>query len=170
MAANQLFADWVTGDLITADKLNQMKNDLVPWAKAGVADGIATLDGDGMVVDSDGHKIVESGSNSNGNWIKYADGTMICWHTLEKTGLAVNIAVGNWYRSPGGQVKWMYPVEYAATPTVTASIVEVSGVDLVIGPFSGTLLTKTEANPLILKSTSGSVDLKVMFVAIGRWS
>ena len=34
MPANQLFADWVTGDLITADKLNQMKNDLVPWANA----------------------------------------------------------------------------------------------------------------------------------------
>lgn len=31
-----------------------------------------------------GH-IVESGSNSNGKWIKYSDGTMFCWMRAEKT-------------------------------------------------------------------------------------
>lgn len=45
MADNQLFADWVTGDLITAAKLNQMKNDLVPWLQVGQANGVAALDG-----------------------------------------------------------------------------------------------------------------------------
>lgn len=31
MPANQFFTDWVTGDLITATKLNQMKNDVQPY-------------------------------------------------------------------------------------------------------------------------------------------
>lgn len=29
--------------------------------------------------------IIESGSNSNGKWIKYSDGTMFCWMRAEKT-------------------------------------------------------------------------------------
>ena len=28
------------------------------------------------------NSVVESGSNENGNWIKYADGTMICTKTI----------------------------------------------------------------------------------------
>jgi hypothetical protein len=34
MPANQLFTDWVAGDLITASKLNQMKNDLAALSGA----------------------------------------------------------------------------------------------------------------------------------------
>jgi len=50
MADNQLFADWVTGDLITAAKLNQMKNDVIPWSQAGEPNGVATLDAAGKLV------------------------------------------------------------------------------------------------------------------------
>lgn len=42
MPANQLFADWVTGDLITASKLNQMKNDLAALSGA-IFSGVLTV-------------------------------------------------------------------------------------------------------------------------------
>lgn len=40
MPANQLFTDWVTGDLITAGKLNQMKNNLAALSGATFAGGV----------------------------------------------------------------------------------------------------------------------------------
>lgn len=42
MPANQLFPDWVTGDLITASKLNQMKNDLAALSGA-TFNGVLTI-------------------------------------------------------------------------------------------------------------------------------
>ena len=135
----------------------------------GRANGLAALDASGMPLTSGGAPIVESGSNSNGNWVRYADGTQICNGIVEKTNLNIGIATGNWYRCSGGAVKWTYPQEFISTPIVNANIIEVSGNDITMGPFSNNLLTKTEANPLILKSVSGSVDLMVMFTAIGRW-
>lgn len=46
---------------------------------------------------------VESGSNANGNWIKYADGTMICTGSKSTTGNAstTNDTGGGLYRSSG---------------------------------------------------------------------
>jgi len=38
-----------------------------------------------------GDGIIESGSNSNGRWIKFRDGTMICWH---QTGILGSGQVG----------------------------------------------------------------------------
>lgn len=70
MPANQLFADWVTGDIITATKLNQMKNDLAALSGAAFTGGISGTTasfsglmtaGGGLTV-SAGDLIVSSGS------------------------------------------------------------------------------------------------------------
>lgn len=42
--------------------------------------------------------IVESGSNDNGNWIKYSDGTMICNKTIEGS-IDINISWGSLFVS-----------------------------------------------------------------------
>lgn len=50
MPANQLFADWVTGDLITASKLNQMKNDLAALRGATFTGVLAVAPNVGQVL------------------------------------------------------------------------------------------------------------------------
>ena len=39
------------------------------------------------------------GSNSDGSYTKFADGTLICWKVLSFTGLAINTAWGGVYEN-----------------------------------------------------------------------
>lgn len=62
--------------------------------------------------------IVESGSNTNGYYVKYADGTMVCWHTTQNN-LAIQTAMLGGYRSSGQT--WTFPAEFNVTPVCIAS-------------------------------------------------
>lgn len=55
--------------------------------------------------------VIESGSNSNGSYIKFADGTLICY----SPDLIVDstIAIGSMFRSDSGY--WTFPLEFANT-------------------------------------------------------
>lgn len=57
--------------------------DAVPSSQKGAASGVATLDGAGKVPvpQIPVVAIIERGNNANGEYIKFADGTMICWRT-----------------------------------------------------------------------------------------
>jgi len=79
--------------------------------------------------------VVQKGSNANGEFVRFADGTQICWHSL--------------ITSAAGGVTWTYPIAFinnstlsvvaspaataprvACTTAITASDIEVSGWDL----------------------------------------
>jgi len=87
MADNQLFADWVTGDLITAAKLNQMKNDLVPWSQVGQAGGLAELDAHGKLMQAVGYA-QWAGLTSSTTTAEYTNGLSIAFTAL-RSGHAV---------------------------------------------------------------------------------
>ena len=61
--------------------------------------------------------IVESGSNDNGSWIKYADGTMICTQKISLSGLSLNQKWGVLYYN----VKDIpnYPQTFISPPTIS---------------------------------------------------
>lgn len=122
MADNQLFADWVTGDLITAAKLNQMKNDVIPWSQAGVAGGVANLNAAGMPLTAAGEAVVEYGSNTAGSYVRLADGTQICWVTATRTANALS-AAGAWGTVYYLSYAWTFPAPFIAAPTVVAHTV-----------------------------------------------
>lgn len=63
--------------------------------------------------------VIDSGSNSNGKWIKFSDGTMICWNYMEVTDQAIATAYGSLYQ---GTRVITYPVEFVSTPTLTCSM------------------------------------------------
>ena len=44
---------------------------------------------------SDG-AVIESGSNSNGYWLKLADGTLVCWNQVSEQGVALSPSVRFW--------------------------------------------------------------------------
>lgn len=114
-----------------------------------------------------GSPIVESSSNSNGNYIKYADGTMICYLNITVTDQALNNAYGaNLYQ---GSRTWTYPIEFVD-----------NNVSVSCGQFQwgtsaswGTVVeaNKTSANlrgiDAFLRATG--TETKIQAIAIGRW-
>lgn len=69
--------------------------------------------------------IIESGSNSNGYYVKYSDGTMIQWKydgtSISLTGCAGDtIGSGNWWFYYGVR-SYTFPVAFYANPVVTGS-------------------------------------------------
>lgn len=61
--------------------------------------------------------IIERGSNANGQYVKWADGTLICYKIDHELGW-LDLAVGSLWRSSGNQT-WTYPVAFASRPSVT---------------------------------------------------
>jgi hypothetical protein len=65
--------------------------------------------------------VIDSGSNANGSWIKFADGTMECWHTLAASNFLATSAIStsvqgiDWFRS--SVTSWTFPQPFSSTPT-----------------------------------------------------
>jgi hypothetical protein len=109
--------------------------------------------------------IIESGSNANGNYIKYADGTMICTRVVSGT-YNVNNAFGSmWYANIASQA---FAATFIAAPICT--IASVYGVGAVMWG-AGVLATTTGSGGLTIVSASSfaSAALTISLVAIGRW-
>ena len=104
--------------------------------------------------------ILESGSNGNGSWLRFADGTMQCI----RTGLStpnVSTADGTIFRS--ANVTWTFPSTFADVPVVSGA-----GEDLDCWLSAG--LPTASSCTLRLKSAvtkASAVGLRL--VAIGRW-
>ncbi len=62
--------------------------------------------------------IVESGSNSNGSYIKFGDGTMICWVNMNVTDQAINNPYGSLFQAAR---RWYYPKPFVYNPVVNCS-------------------------------------------------
>ena len=60
-----------------------------------------------------GGHIIESGVNSNGRYVKFSDGTQICWFYGEKY-ISINNAYGDMYQ---GAINLTYPASYYSKPT-----------------------------------------------------
>ncbi len=81
---------------------------------------LAGAQADGTPLGLGGDPVVESGSNSDGDWTKFADGTALAW--VEKTVPSQSYSPGQTV-SVAGNIDWAYPVTFIAgkIPTVTYS-------------------------------------------------
>ena len=62
--------------------------------------------------------IIERGSNANGSYTRFADGTQICW--FEGPAVATEVAAGALFQE-GNSFVWNYPASFAANPRVAGS-------------------------------------------------
>ena len=69
------------------------------------------------LVDLESKSIVESGSNANGSWVKFGDGTMICTVT-KQTNDEITYPWGQLFRT--GSTRWVYPVPFLRVPQISA--------------------------------------------------
>lgn len=112
--------------------------------------------------------IVESGSNENGNWIKYANGILKQYgkNTINTT-TAVALPYGG-YRSYGIYIT--FPIDFVDTPD---SVIATSGSDLLDNGFSlnYSQITKNQLAGYwwAINSNSTGADHVVSWEAIGKW-
>ena len=103
--------------------------------------------------------VIERGSNANGEYIKYADGTLICTIQGFNVG-ATNISSGALYRSSG--TVWTFPHNFSDIPICNGSY---SGSRFGNG-FSTDGLTSTITAYF---GSSNTTTITADLTAIGRW-
>jgi hypothetical protein len=109
--------------------------------------------------------VVDSGSNANGSWIKFADGTMICSNSFTFSQ-AINSTSGSIYVGDYTTAK-AFPVEFIERPDLTM-VTDGRYYACWLGgvSWSATAITKITLN----RATSlGSQTLGVSYIAKGRW-
>ncbi|MCK5605861.1 hypothetical protein KAR91_28450 [Candidatus Pacearchaeota archaeon] len=110
--------------------------------------------------------VIESGSNANGDFVKYADGTMECWHTHTASDTS-NQATGNVF-SISPVYNLTFPAAFIAAPVV------VPGVKVTTGNAWGAqsfvnATTATESGSLTFFAALNTAVASVSYHAKGRW-
>ncbi|GAA6210060.1 hypothetical protein NBRC116601_33530 [Cognatishimia sp. WU-CL00825] len=150
-AVQQDSADFSAGRLMRADWGYGPGNILGPVSEnAGVPTGA----------------LLESGSNANGSYLRFADGTQIC--AGEYTAAAVDITVGfaGGYRSDSGATR-LFATGFSAPPRLTLSGGDLGTADAL--PIGHAALTATGFTPRFWRAASATVDVATDYMAIGRW-
>lgn len=109
--------------------------------------------------------IVESGSNANGSYIKFSDGTMICSRITDVITMNIDVAWGSLYE--GSVDIGQFPANFTEIPAISAS------------PFgSGMLVEQAGANATknswglvtaVRPTAVQNVSARFYLIAIGKW-
>lgn len=131
----------------------------VGW-RANVEDQIGTLS---YTADGWGPQSYEAGSNANGYYIAFADGTLICY--ANKTiSFAVSTADGSGFYT--GALTTAFPLAFVAPPHVNGSAKSTSATVMLTA--NGNNLTEWDLTALAVSSlASDAYDCRL--VAVGRW-
>ncbi|CAI3796857.1 hypothetical protein GLGCALEP_01658 [Pseudomonas sp. MM221] len=131
---------------------------------AAVADILGTVSQSGGVPTG---AIMEAGSNANGEYVKYADGTLISRSLYTDNGLAINIAAGTLFRS--ATLTQIYPVPFFDTPKVSLTMYkgvnDSHRVSAQQHPSGSGYMTFSVSNSV----STAAVAIQCSIIAIGRW-
>lgn len=100
------------------------------------------------------NSIVESGSNANGNLVKFTDGTMICIKKITFTNVVINTVWGSVYETASTLDFGDYAQEFIEIPNVAVTLAEGSTC------FCETFTERT-------KKAIGNMIFDI--IAIGKW-
>ena len=111
--------------------------------------------------------IVESGSNDNGSWIKYSDGTMVCTKKVKFTGVVINTVWGGVYETSSKFNFGDYAQEFIEIPNVSITLAD--GATCFCETFSER--TKKSIGSTWLWKPAVEADGTMTFdvIAIGKW-
>lgn len=115
--------------------------------------------------------IIEAGSNANGEYVRFADGTQICWKKITQTGQDITTAFGQDYRT-GNLLTGLqsYPVSFFGSPPSCNISVHTEGLTTKhsIGGTGDVANTPSTVYALHHSSVSNRT-IYVNIQAIGRW-
>lgn len=108
---------------------------------------------------SDGH-IIESGDNANGYYVRFADGTQVCWGLC--TASATNSAVVD--------CTWTFPAAFSESPAVSILSATIMNGSTAIYPYYAAQDTESIRIALQIETRvaiTGNANIHV--IAIGKW-
>lgn len=126
----------------------------------------------GQVSQTDGTPsgaIIQRGSNANGEFVRFADGTQICRKVYQTT----NTQLGTMGPNLAVSTNWVFPEAFISPVGVVPSIMVGSGTPAIefshaaqggIGAASAQIRIRTDAN-----APSSNYSVTVAYTAIGRW-
>jgi hypothetical protein len=117
--------------------------------------------------------IIQRGSNANGEFLRLADGTQICWHSLDLG--SITAAGSGTYADPYRTVTsgWTFPAAFSSVPK--ASVTPVFNVP---GAPDRAIFGRVGANSTVgiigisafrACSVNSAIDIVADLIAIGRW-
>lgn len=108
--------------------------------------------------------VLEYGSNANGDYIRYADGTQICW--LETEGkIGINRAYSKLFL---GVYDWSFPAIFASIPAVNCSNFK-WGTSASWGTVGAISNSSAQLRGLDILSRAPRAGTQISATAIGRW-
>ncbi|MDH1236570.1 pyocin knob domain-containing protein [Stutzerimonas stutzeri] len=113
-------------------------------------------------VSQSGGAIIERGSNANGSYVRFADGTQICWTHI--SNVAANTAYGYVFRS--ASTVWTFPAAFSTFPVT--QVCEQSGNGNTWGGLGNTATSNTLTSFSLFAALSGTAAT-IGVSAIGRW-
>lgn len=110
-------------------------------------------------------EIVDSGSGFSGSYIRFADGTQICWITTTRSATASS-ATGAWGTVYYQSYAWTFPASFISTPTVVAHTVP-TGTFLPTGNKADSVTTTSAT--VWCWAADTFTDATYNIIAIGQW-
>lgn len=166
----QLWKDYPdTTTPITADRLNHMEDGIKGLSDAQVSiEVVDSLDGDSTTNPPSVHAvksgIMESGNNDNGNYIKYYDGTLICYG--DKYGITTLSSYWNQFKK--GQLSVTFPQTFTSAPSITISSINTEYYAQL--SFGADSITVNGFTAKVFKPNSAvSTGVNFSYIAIGKW-
>lgn len=158
-----------------ADKNIQIKhkigatwNNLFPKTKANL---VTMANGDTLEIGLS--KIVSSGTNSNGGWIKFDNGVMICFtddfngrHQITETDFVVSRSSEIYM----AEIPITLPQPFIKPPVITGQIRRFGGATNTAQSWLGSNGISDGTNALtVFKIGAHATTIRVSYMAIGRW-
>ena len=107
--------------------------------------------------------VIERGSNANGEYVRFADGTQICWRALT-VNLSISFAVMGGFRSSGQATT--FPAVFSAIPAWFAFPVSGTAFGAVA---HGAGSTNSWVWAVTAVTSQPAADRDVQLIAVGRW-
>lgn len=124
-------------------------------------DTIATYDGTNFIVD----RQIERGSNANGDYIRFADGTMICTHSTSTLSTTQTTGYTLLYSN---KAIMTFPSTFSSIPSVTYGV-DSNTVSINFAGSDGSISTSGFGVYLLSGSTIGTTSGIVRYNATGYW-
>jgi hypothetical protein len=107
--------------------------------------------------------LIERGSNANGEYVRFADGTQICTRTVTASALAIGTAFLGGFRSAG--VSWAFPASFVAAPVMAGTALLNSSLTPVFDAptVSGVIWSA------VAFTSQAAADRTVTLTVLGRW-
>ena len=105
------------------------------------------------------------GSNANGYYIMFSDGTQICYGRKALNTLAITGAWGSWFISTPLSVT--YPASFVGAPASLSVNMETTTADIAL--WMNGLSTTTSFTGYFARGAAGTFNCSMGWIAIGRW-